>query len=320
MLQPGAYKFEIQNPTRAVPIAGSEPFEPLSEITRLQRNVGAAVLVRRRVSSTSHSVARFSKSIICPKSPPQTVDVVIKCDWPADLEKERPVLYAPFSFRGRTLEPGMRHGLSTINCLKFRGLQAVRSRSCAGQGRREREILHNRGLLVWTFLIKWKCGDISEKAAKLGFRGILETRSDERCEIRARRLGGHFGEGSPRTKGSFSSGELGSGTYGLNELIVMRPNQSPTVEAGRRRFDVLVVEFPGSDAACKWTEIRLQRMNYGSSTQGPREWTTQQRAGAAFTLQSRTSSSTAVYWDNVQDRFEARPARSTSGRFPCRTS
>ena len=47
--------------------------------------------------------------------------------------------------------------------------------------------------------------------------------------------------------------------------MVMRPNQSPTVEAGRRRFDVLVrrVEFPGfGRGMCKWTEIRLQRIDF----------------------------------------------------------
>ena len=47
------------------------------------------------------------KSIVCPKAPPDRVELLIKCDWPADLEDERLVLYAPFAFRGRTLEPGM---------------------------------------------------------------------------------------------------------------------------------------------------------------------------------------------------------------------
>ena len=52
------------------------------------------------------------RSIVCPKLRREPVAVLIKCDWPADLEKERLVLYAPFALRGR--DPRARHPMDTL--------------------------------------------------------------------------------------------------------------------------------------------------------------------------------------------------------------
>ena len=58
-----------------------------------------------------------------------------------------------------------------------------------------------------------------------------------------------------------------AGMYGLNELIVLRPTQSPDVEVGRRRFDVLVACRTPEFGACHETSAALpQRMTWRFST------------------------------------------------------
>ncbi len=315
MLQPGAYKFEIENPTRAVPIAGSEPFK------RVARD--NSIATQRWRSGFSPATGEFNvalgsevrKSIVCPKSPPQRVDVVIKCDWPADLEKERLVLYAPFSFRGRTLEPGMRWSLSD-QLPQVPGSPAVRSVLC-GPGTTRTQILHNRGLLVWTFLINGNAEILAEKAAKLGFRGILETQA-----MNAVKLGpGDWADilekdlQEPKDRSQAVNWEVG--IYGLNELIVMRPNQSPTVEAGRRRFDVLVAcRIPGfgrgmqvdgdppAEDDLRIVYPRTAGMDYPAAGRG----------GLYPSIPNLELP--AVYWRDVQHRFEARSAEVNEWTIP----
>ncbi len=57
-----------------------------------------------RVASVQVSVQPGSetfKHIICPKTPAEQAPVKVKCSWPADLEKERLVLFVSFAFESR---------------------------------------------------------------------------------------------------------------------------------------------------------------------------------------------------------------------------
>ena len=51
--------------------------------------------------------SQVQKSIVCPKAPPERATVRVRCSWPADLQRQQLVLYAPFAFRYRKLEPGL---------------------------------------------------------------------------------------------------------------------------------------------------------------------------------------------------------------------
>ena len=50
---------------------------------------------------------KVEKIIVCLRTPPERVPVRVRWSWPVDLEKEQLVLYAPFTFRHRKLEPGL---------------------------------------------------------------------------------------------------------------------------------------------------------------------------------------------------------------------
>ena len=50
---------------------------------------------------------KVEKIIVCLRTPPERARVRVRWSWPADLEKEQLVVYAPFTFRHRKLEPGL---------------------------------------------------------------------------------------------------------------------------------------------------------------------------------------------------------------------
>ena len=149
------------------------------------------------MSSTSHSVATKIGGVdpLAPRARLKTVvDVVSQMRLAGGSRKRTVGAVRPFSLPWPNPRAWNAPGLSTINCLKFRGLHAVRSLPCAGQGRRERRLLHDRGVLVWTFIfIKWKCGDVSGESCEIRFpRNSGNYEADERCEISGQATGRTF--------------------------------------------------------------------------------------------------------------------------------
>ena len=195
------------------------------------------------------------ESIVCPKVLPDRAAVLIKCDWPADLESERLVLYAPFGFRNLTLQPGVRWEIydadfdvateqrnpETPKLRDSRLDRATRSVLC-GPEKTLTEILHLRGLVIWTVFQNGDMDDMAA-AAKLGpgdWADVLEQ------DLRI-------------VKDQTEAMKWEAGMYGLNELIVLRPTQLPDVEVGRRRFDILV--------ACRTPELgRAMKLSSGPPT------------------------------------------------------
>jgi len=257
------------------------------------------------------------RSIVCPKAPPESVAVLIKCDWPADLEKERLVLYAPFALRGRNLDPGIQWTLydkvAPGGARQQRGggnmdminqpaaFPAFRSVLC-GPGMTRTEILHFRGLLLWT-LYRGNREDLMQKAAELGPGDWADVLVEDLRDV----------------NDSSEAMKWEPGTYGLNELIVLRPTQSPDVEAGRRRFDVLVavrqrsfghaIQLVGSGPPPK---NDLQTVY--SMMAGPRYG--QPNFGIGMHESTPTLELPTGYWREVGKGFEALPGQVNKWTIP----
>jgi hypothetical protein len=216
-VQPGDYKFQITKNW------ATGQFSTAGEL-----NVGPG--------------SKVQKSIVCPKTPPDRATVRVRCSWPVDLEAEQLVLYAPFAFRYRKLDPGQEWALSDTSSFRrprrgsnwgmimsqAQGFPASRSVFC-GPGTMLAEILERKGLFFWTF-----------SRVNADGEAIEVTGPDVSADI----LVEHFRDvklpvDTPEPR------ELAweQGTYGLDRLIVLRPTRSQDVEAGRRRFDVLVGSF-----------------------------------------------------------------------------
>jgi len=258
------------------------------------------------------------RSIVCPKAPPEPVAVLIKCDWPADLEKERLVLYAPFAFRGRTLdrthEPGLQWTLydkaalgrpreqrNGGNVMNQSGLIPVTRSVLCGPGMTRTEVLHMRGLLIWT-LLGGNLEDQAQKAAQLGPGDWADVLVEDLRDVN---------DPSEAMKWE-------PGTYGLNELIVLRPTQSPDVEAGRRRFDVLVAVSrpsfghaihlgakPPANTDLQTVYPMLAGPRYGQPNFDP-----------GFHESTPTLDLHSGYWREVDRRFEALPGQVNKWTVP----
>jgi len=259
------------------------------------------------------------RSIVCPKAPPDPVPVLIKCDWPADLEKERLVLYAPFDLRGRTIEPGIQWALyDKAAPVRPRGqgnggnpgmmammnqpssFLATRSVLC-GPGMTRTEILHSRGLLIWG-RFSGNLADQVQQATKLGPGGWADVLVEDLRDVN---------DPSEAMKWE-------PGTYGLNELIVLRPTQSPDVETGRRRFDVLVaVRRPNfGHGFLLWGRPPAQEylQTFYSMMAGPRYG--QPNFDPGLRESSPTLELPAGYWREVYRSFEALPGQVNKWAIP----
>ena len=181
------------------------------------------------------------KSIVCPKSPPVRANVRVKLAWPTDLEKEPLVIYAPFVFSHRTLEPGLEwtarenFGPERPNNLllpvsAWRGFarqrDPVRS-ALMGPGKTITDILNFKAPILWTKFKGDNLAAAADAAAKLEPGDWAEMLVEDLREVT-----------------DVDGLKWEPGIYGLNELIVLRPNQSASVEAGRKRFDILVAASP----------------------------------------------------------------------------
>ncbi len=290
--------------------------------------------------------SKVQKLLVCPKVPPQRVTVRVRCAWPADLEKEHLLLYAPFVFRYRRLEPDVEWSLAdtrgTLRAIRRsnlaminqpQGFSAIRSVLC-GPGTMLTEILNHKGLFLWSSGAQDKAVVPLMNAARTApvgrFRGPGESGS------------GQPGAGAPLGPGDLadilmhdlrevklSVGtvapqelEWEPGIYGLNELIVLRPSRSANVESGRRRFDVLVashvngrpypVQVRGAAPDNKEVENIYQSVTgggYGSQWGGPGQFAGYQGVqGPSAEFQSAAPSLELrpEFWDQVDLGFEAR--------------
>jgi hypothetical protein len=158
--------------------------------------------------------------------------------WPADLEKEPLVLYAPFTFRDRKLESGLSWVMGDsapsrrarrranwpmmINQGQFK--TAVRSVLC-GPGTAATELLERNGLYFWRFARFDADGQRVEEPNQVVWADILAA------NLRDIKL--------PSETPEPHEPAWEAGVYGLDRLIVLRPSHSANVEAGRRRLEVL---------------------------------------------------------------------------------
>jgi len=207
---------------------------------------------------------KVRKSLVCPKTPPQRVTVRVQCAWPDDLARKQLVLYAPFAFRYRKLEPGVEWSLADTSFRQrpprrsirrgmmnqAQGQPAIRSVLC-GPGTTVTEILKLKGLFLWTFGQSDE-GQPAEKAVRqrAGGRGWVGQGGGMGGRMETMRLGpGQWADlltedlravTSPSQTPEPHELEWETGTYGLDKLIVLRPAQPQPVEPEIRRFDVLV--------------------------------------------------------------------------------
>jgi hypothetical protein len=239
-VQPGDYRFQIaKNWSRGL----------VSAVGQLNVLPGRAV----------------EKTIVCPKTPPERVTVRVRCAWPADLEKEQLVLYAPFVYRYRKLQPSVEWSLTDAGAARTervrrrsnqpammvnqgQGFPAIRS-ILSGPGPMLTEVLNSKTLFLWSNSAEADAAAQAKHAARaatdrrwpgVGFGPIVEgarVGPGDWADILAQNL-----RAVKPTAETPEPHELEwePGTYGLDELIVMRPTRSPNVEAGRKRFDVLV--------------------------------------------------------------------------------
>jgi len=292
---------------------------------------------------------QVQKSIVCPRTPPAHVTVRVRCAWPADLEKSQLVLYAPFAFRYRKLETGVEWSLADklyperqrrrsnpgIMMYQSGGQPAVRSVLC-GPGTAVAEILKFKGLFVWTargYLAQLaaedgESGPGGRARVRRAFRGPVQGEAVERVgpgywadllmeDLREVRLPSE----SPKPR------ELDweTGTYGLDELIVLRPSRSENGATGTRHFDVLVA----SNASGSWYPIPI---NGGPPERKELETVNQKMTGGGFGrqfpfggMQGGNDQSQEVaptlelptdYWDQVDLAFEARRGQVNEWTIP----
>ena len=150
--------------------------------------------------------SQVNHRIVCPKKALEPVPLRVRCDWPADLEKEGLVVCAPFSFMGiqkDELSWSLSHGpTASTHSVLF------------GPGPSVREIVEGFGLYLWA--------------------------TDSRPALRADMLADELriinepGEGLRWERG----------TYWLSELIVLRPLVPPVAGAGRTQFEIVVRCYP----------------------------------------------------------------------------
>jgi hypothetical protein len=243
-----------------------------------------------------------TRSILCPKAPPDRVPVRVRCTWPADLEKEHLVLYAPFTFRHRELEPGIqwdfhersekergprRPAIGGGNRPAFSSPQACRS-ILSGPGASTFEIMHSRGLVIWALTDEVYVfrADVRDE----DLRQVQETSEALKWE---------------------------PGTYALNELIVIRPTRSKDVETGRKRFDVLARVYADGvqhgvqfrQAAPTSTELDRGYFEMAGFNDGAGMW-------GEFNALAPTIELPAKYWTKQASGFEIRAGQVNEWTIP----
>jgi hypothetical protein len=199
----------------------------------------------------------------------------------------------------RELQPGMawsiskflgpaRHRWSSDGMA--RNFVAVRS-ALVGPGTALTEILNAKALLLWT-VYPGNRDDRSPDAAKLGQGDWADILVEDLREVQDPAQGLKWEPG----------------TYGLNELIVLRPKKPPDVESGRQRFDVLVaIRAPNYDQPILLGSKPPEKEDFEifkPELHGPRFGQSAYPAG--FLRSIPTVDLSKDHWNKVQSAFEAR--------------
>jgi hypothetical protein len=303
---------QFQNPTPTIRRASDESgladfglLQPGEYSLHLWRSFegGSAVA---NVTLNVQPGTEVDKQIVCPKIPPVRASVRVRWQWPADLEKDPLVLYAPFRFRSinsasgtswkifRTPAPkdrASRQGPKSVSPVP----QSVVAHSllCGPSGTTS-QLKDFAGLFLWT-IQTGNLGAQLDAAAKLGpgdFADLLE-----------RDLGESNPPGAPF--------DVDAGTYGLFELIALVPSRSRDIEAGRKRFDVLAAVFaPG----------HVHRIQLGLEPPSKRDLETPEMmiTGMEPGLVQSTPSTDVPpeYWQRVGNEFEAKPGTTNEWTIP----
>jgi hypothetical protein len=281
---------------------------------------------------------KIEKPIVCPKTPPERTRVRVHWSWPADLDKEQLVLYAPFTYRYRKLDSELEWVL---------GDSATRPR----QRRRSNQGMMNQGWSV-PAVRSVLCGPVTTLAENRARASLLfwafsrldngamtgVTKSPVWADILTESL--REVKLPTETPEPYElTWELG--VYGLDQLVVLRPTRSPGVEAGRKRFDALAGSFvSGSQPSIQLrgeplgtivttgqgadenrggppTQEELEARALGFGGQGfsggmggaDNGWTEWEQAVPLARLP-------AEFWDKVDTTFEARPGEVNEWTIP----
>jgi hypothetical protein len=219
----------------------------------------------------------------------------VRWKWPADLEREPLVLYAPFSFVSRNLDSGIQWSIRRANPTKDDAASSfLVSHSLLCLLTQETlQFKDSKGPLLWTI----QGGNLAstiEAVAKLGLGDFADIANADL-------------ENPGITTAPV---EFEAGTYGLSELIVLRPSQSGGVDPGRRRFDLLaavraphfgryihVAAEPPSDEVVRSASHLFTRAM---------DWRGFSGSAAGYLPSTPTIEVPKEYWLRVDNEFEAR--------------
>ncbi len=263
-----------------------------------------------------------TRSIVCPRTPPQQAEVRVRWNWPADLKNEMLCLYAPFTFRSRDLGSGnpwsmyrsmggnmtggMGGGMRSVPLTQPQGARGVqnqnraRSRSFSGGSPRHAVVCGpstklSEFLDIVPFFWTLKPDDTvaqKEDASKFGSGEWADVLEEDIREVLA---------GAPV--------EMETGHYAISELLVLRPSRARDLEPGQRRYEVLVAA------------VADQTQRYVSQIPGPADVKTleQMRGTVHNQVPSRLVFGILLsreYWQELNDAFEARSGQPNDWTIP----
>ena len=179
-----------------------------------------------------------TRSIVCPK-PPVRVGVRVRCQWPADLEREAVCLYAPFRIRDRELGPGNQWTTSTTVKVPLGWLNQWQNGRFGqyrtlppqhfilfGPSTRITEFLYGSVPFFWTLT---RAAIQAKDAAKLGSREWAEFPEEDIREL----------------EDPSATIEMETGHYRLSELLILRPSPAPDIQPGHRRYELILRTWHG---------------------------------------------------------------------------
>jgi hypothetical protein len=176
--------------------------------------------------------SQIHKRIVCPRTPPERVPVRVRWTWPADLEKEKLLLYASFD-----LHPIRRDGLSWTLSDERPPKSSSKRSGLRNPMMVARMLLPTRSVL---------CGPATSMTQVLpseGFQPYLWRDGAFPAWRLWASLPGSDLRSIPEPEGSL---QWERGTYHLSGVLVLRPSAAAESQAGRRSFEVVVAGDPGS--------------------------------------------------------------------------
>jgi hypothetical protein len=214
--------------------------------------------------------SQITKRVLWPKKALEPVPLHVRCEWPADLEKEGLVVYAPFRF-AHTEKDGTSWSLNY-------GMGSAAHSVLFGPGDALTEILIPTGLYIWGNQVQSLRADILSsdvQAIKAGTEPLKWER----------------------------------GTYHVPELMILRTRDSTPGATGRQQFDILVRVRPrGTDAGFFHflkkppTAEELTSKEGTNGNTGMTSMMNVQNLETELDLPEKS-------WSKVDRRFEARPDR-----------